>query len=78
MSDAAHAASLATAQLERIMGAPIESLSEDERRTRWQALEGRFEYAERQASEHLAELQAFATRCFEVDAWRREHGQDPS
>jgi hypothetical protein len=62
---------------QRIMSAAIESLTEAERRVRWQVLETRLEEIDRQASEALAELQAFASRCFEVDAWRRTRETSP-
>ena len=62
---------------QRIMSAAIDSLTEDERRVRWQVLEARLEEAEQQAAAALAEMQAFARRCVEVDTWRRTRETSP-
>ncbi len=64
------------AEAEAIMSAPVEQLTEDERRFRWQTLEARLEEADRVRGEHLAALQAFARRCFDVDAWRRSQERE--
>lgn len=64
-------------ELQHLMSASIASLTEAERRARWQVLESRFEEAEQRTAAALAEMQAFARRCFEVDAWRRAQAGEP-
>jgi len=58
-----------------IMSAPIDSLDLEGRRIRWRVLETRFEAAELAVATHLAEMQAFACRCLEVDAYRARRPQ---
>ncbi len=64
-------------EAEAIMSAPVEELTEDERRFRWQTLEARLEEADRVRDVHIDAAQAFARRCFDIDAWRRSQEVTP-